>query len=470
MTSAICTLLLLGFQAPVLETDPAALVALLGSRRYADRQSAADSLERLGRAALPALRVAQDSPDLEVRTRSVALLRRIEGAMLVQPTMLKLDFNDATLSDIISSLSDQSGFKIGIYPDGLMRSKGQKFTLRAAGPVSFWRGIDLLCDAARLRPNPGVVGAMAGRAPTFALVAGTPLPILPSWDHGPFRVSLIRLHSERDVSFGTAMAGRPVPAARRSAIPGQADENSGPGARPIPILNVQFNFQLQVSVEPRLSMTQSGGVQLLEAVDDVGNALAQPASDARPQGIAANRGLGHLRGISSHQLQLVVPLNRPDPAGKTIKVLKGAVPILVASRRPEPLIVPIAGAAGKSFENRETAVVIHAIRKSQNQIQTTIDMTIRSVGDAVPIFQADPDVSADSFQPQPDAPQQQIEVVDHQGRVLPWYQTSHQPELSRIAMTLNQFGPGSEPKEIRFYSLTKAITNVAFEFRDIPMP
>jgi hypothetical protein len=217
-------------------------------------------------------------------------------------------------------------------------------------------------------------------------------------------------------------------------------------------------------------MMQSGNAQVLEAIDDAGNSLVQSPSDAHPRRLITSRIARQYGGTSGQQLQLVVPLQRPDSPGGTIKVLKGVVPILVASRRPEPLIVPIADAMGKSFENRETAVVIHAIRKNPNQTQTTIELTIRSVEESIPIFHADPDNPEDSFEPRIDIPHHQIDVVDTQGRLLPWFQTSHNPEISKMSMTLNQFVPGIDPKEIRIYFLTKAVTNVPFEFRDIRMP
>ena len=50
------------------QSDPSALVGQLGAARYADREAAAGALERLGRAALPALRAARDHRDPEVRS------------------------------------------------------------------------------------------------------------------------------------------------------------------------------------------------------------------------------------------------------------------------------------------------------------------------------------------------------------------------------------------------------------------
>src|SRR5262245_3873734 len=76
------------------------LVQQLGSSRYQERESAAAGLERIGRAALPALREAREQRDPEVRTRASALVNRIEGALLTQPTMLRLDFEARPLPEV----------------------------------------------------------------------------------------------------------------------------------------------------------------------------------------------------------------------------------------------------------------------------------------------------------------------------------------------------------------------------------
>ena len=54
------------------------LVAGLGSTEFTEREEATRLLDRIGLAALPALRSAAGSPDLEVRRRAVELVTRIE--------------------------------------------------------------------------------------------------------------------------------------------------------------------------------------------------------------------------------------------------------------------------------------------------------------------------------------------------------------------------------------------------------
>ncbi|HMF37851.1 MAG TPA: hypothetical protein VKF17_14485, partial [Isosphaeraceae bacterium] len=97
--------------------DAAALVEKLGSASYAERE-ATKSLESLGSKALPALKAALKARDPEVRMRARALINKIEGNLLIQESLVRLDFKDATLDEIVKSLSKQAGFEVGLAPTG----------------------------------------------------------------------------------------------------------------------------------------------------------------------------------------------------------------------------------------------------------------------------------------------------------------------------------------------------------------
>src|SRR4051812_31600943 len=99
-------LVVLAMLAQASAAGPADLVERLGSGRYADRQAASDALERLGREALPALRLGREARDAEIRSRSSALINKIEGALLTQPTMVTLDFDDRPLKDVVKEIGD----------------------------------------------------------------------------------------------------------------------------------------------------------------------------------------------------------------------------------------------------------------------------------------------------------------------------------------------------------------------------
>ena len=61
---------------------------------------------------------------MEIKTRAQGLSLKIETALSTQPTFVKLDFNRASLLAVAQSLSEQTGFKILLYPQNLTRGTG----------------------------------------------------------------------------------------------------------------------------------------------------------------------------------------------------------------------------------------------------------------------------------------------------------------------------------------------------------
>jgi len=464
------------------DRDPAALVAQLGAARYADRQAAAEALERIGRPALPALRTARDSRDLEVRTRAWSVSQKIEGASLTQPTRIRLDFNDTPLTDVTKALSLQAGFKMALYPPNLPKWRLQRVTLHGSQPVDFWKAVDQLCDAAGLQYNSSMHGFGGDREPIFALTDGSQRALTPISDHGPFRVSLLGVDYQRHLIYARSGAiGELTPPRPRPAALEPAPDDAGPpprlrpvtnepaprdaGLRPRlhPVTNVQFTAQLVVAAEPRLTLTYlHGSLQLIEAVDERGNSLI-PAGKRGP----AVRTAAYFGMMSGPVVQLPAPLDRPLGAGESIKKLRGIIPLTVSSRRPDPLIVPLTNTTGKTFENPDVQLTVHEIRPMPNTRNTLVELTIRPSGRNPSSSSDDVDGFTNLMQ-RPDPSQLQIEVADSRGQMIPWFQSGADAESSRVTLTLTN--PTTELKELRYYTLTRSSVNVPFEFTDIPMP
>src|SRR5262249_28798236 len=158
----------------------------------------------LGRQALPALRAAHDSRDPEVRSRASALIARIENALLTQPTLVALDFDDRPLKEVVREVGERSGIKLALTPEGNAVFDGRRVTLPDPSPMPFWKAIDRICDVGQVQYS-FMNLHQTGREPSFNLTAYGQRPAGPSWDTGPFRVILIGVHYQRDVLFG----GRP---------------------------------------------------------------------------------------------------------------------------------------------------------------------------------------------------------------------------------------------------------------------
>jgi hypothetical protein len=63
--------------------------------------------------------------------------------------------------------------------------------------------------------------------------------------------------------------------------------------------------------------------------------------------------------------------------------------------------------------------------------------------------------------------QQEIELTDAQGHPVHWYPSTFDAEGSRLTLSLRD---QATPVELRYFGLSRASTEVDFEFADIPLP
>jgi hypothetical protein len=231
------------------------------------------------------------------------------------------------------------------------------------------------------------------------------------------------------------------------------------------VTTVQFSAQLLLAAEPRLSFSHVGAVELVEAIDDSGNSLVLPPSDETGH----HRFAGYFGVTTGPAVQLQAFLRRPDSAGERIKKLRGVVPSTVSSRRPNPLVVPLKNAVGKTFENQEHRLTVHDFRPSPNNHNMVLELSIRANGSDPSADRAEADVFNNGLH-RADPQHLQIEVIDIRGQLIPYFQSPAEAESSRFTLTLTNLPQTSQPKELRYYTLTRATVKIPFEFADIPMP
>ncbi len=308
---------------------------------------------------------------------------------------------------------------MALLPENAPAVQDKRITLREPIPVPFWKAIDRLCDAGHLQYNVAMHVPPHSREPVFPLYANGIRPAGPMSDSGPFRVNLVSLHYQRDVVFVAPpppvnwMGLPPAP------LPGPVNQN-----RPGSTITEQFYAQVQVAAEPRMSLSQNGPLRIVEAVDDRGQSLLLSSGSSSVTPRYSN---GYFGLTSGSTLQMQAPLRHPDSPGKVIRKLRGVVPAMVATRKSGPLVAPLSGPLGKSFQNDEVSLDILDVRINPNPNinQTSIDLSIRSRS-GQPGSQAGPD--GEILIHRPDMHQQQIEVVDAQGRPIPWYHSSYDAE------------------------------------------
>jgi hypothetical protein len=456
--------------------DAGALVGQLGSARYGERQAATEALEKLGVEALPALRAARGSEDPEVRQRVRAILSRIESERMVRATMLRLDFVDRPLPEVVSEIAQKSGIALQLMPPDPVAWRGRRVTLKSEVAVPFWAALDQLCEAAQVRPVPNMGGMAEGRG-GLVLSTGSIGEAGPTSDRGPFRTVITQTNYHVVRSFGSALGtpfepalvigpnGRPLVDAARPGAAGAEGRRS-----------VSFGIEAQILVEPRMAVVQTGPPRLTAAVDDLGQSLVPTEGVPGAGGMRSGMVMGGVGG-----LQISIALKPPERFGSRIVDLEGTVPVIATARKDEPLVIPLAGAVGKTFESEDASVTIHAVDPAPNNPPggTLVELSIRpkaTVGDNPAEMGGGGLMAQGQFlglTRMPGSGQGPIEVADAQGRIYrQWFPRSSQANMEEIRMTLallSSEGVGP-PAEIRYYGMSRTPTEVGFHFKDVPMP
>jgi hypothetical protein len=132
-------------------------VKKLSSGSYPEREKAGRMLEKIGKAALPALRDAADHADLETRRRAVIVMERIEDRLVfdqvLAATPIHLQFKNVPASDALREVGEQTGLRLGLVP-GKERSLSVE-----GGPLPYWQAWRRLRTAAKLEESDYAVSA-----------------------------------------------------------------------------------------------------------------------------------------------------------------------------------------------------------------------------------------------------------------------------------------------------------------------
>jgi hypothetical protein len=424
--------------------DAAALVARLGSGTLAERAESAKALEAMGREALPALEAALRSPDAEVRSRALSVWERIQKGLMVRASMVRLQGEDRPLREVVRSIGEQGGFSLEIS----QRGSEPLINPREPLPIPFWQAVDRL----------GLVGGHF----TIANPRGGHFPSLefggsgdacPSTFSGPFRITLRGLHDHRDRSLIVGPWLRVDEMNQRIPIPRTAREREA-----------RFYIDLRMLIEPRMWFTQEGPARAVEAVDDLGQSLVRRDTTR----VEADHSLMYNGGgVTQGQFQL--DLAMPDKPGSSIVRLRGSIPVAIQVRKAVPALeIPLPDARGKTFANEDGVFTVRDFSEDDRGARIVVEVRINLDRYELPAGR-DREIAASRLRC---LTSHQVEIVDADGTVLADVGAGGTSPngYAWMSFAVRKDRNKTRPARFRYYGMVRAFTDVAFEFRNIPMP
>jgi hypothetical protein len=375
-----------------------------------------------------------------------------EADRLLRPTPVKLDYADQPVGDVVRSLAERTGVPMVLNPDEPTASwRKKRISLTAPEPVPFWAAID------RLEPSAGLILDELHGARELRLWSdrGTLGPV--SYDR-VFRCRLASVNDERERIYGDP--GFQLHSSFRRASGGR--DARDPGA-----LWERFFVQLEVMGEPRpmTSLEPAGPPRIIEALDDQDRPLIlEPGAKPIDEYPRKYYDRGWYAGFDAN-----LYLKTPDPSSRSIRRLKGTVPIVMWGRRARALMVPLGGSEGRTFKG--AGVSLKIVKLKTDGPAPSVELELRADPPAppedprYPLFDTYPGLVVQRYD-------EQFEVLDAAGTRLPFDGRSSEfdPAVTRATIHLKPGHRGGPPDRLRFHGLVRIETEVGFEFADIPLP
>jgi hypothetical protein len=141
-----------------------------------------------------------------------------------------------------------------------------------------------------------------------------------------------------------------------------------------------------------------------------------------------------------------------------LRRLRGTLPVIVSATRPDPLVISLDDAPGKSYRHEQTTLRLRIIYDSAKQTQIEVILTQDS----------SPTPSRD--QRARGALRHRFGFEDRDGHPLSWlpvYEYVGPGKETHISMMISA---GERPLRLRFHGLVWSSTEIPFEFADVPLP
>ena len=366
---------------------------------------------------------------------------------MTRPSLVRLVNQDSPVEVVLKDLERQTDLTLELHQD----PPHELVALHEPAAVSFWTALERIGLNGVYHQDPG-----KGKYPTLGLSKG------PTWAFsstaGSFRVSLTGLHLHHDRQLIRGPWTRIDRFGQRINVPGGEDLKGN---------SVTFFGGLEVMVEPRMWFTQEAPARLTEASDDLGQSLLpeKPGLETR---LSDNAHFSFYGGSGVTNVRTEFRLRPADHSGRVAR-LRGVVPVMLHVRRPDPtLIIPLVDAAGKTFRCDDAEFTIQTVVDSPTA--TVVSMSVRlNVAKAELPDNPDGELITTRLQVMG---AHQLKLTDAGGTVLAEAISSGWgggDTPSHYQWNINTFQNG-HATHLRYFSMLRARSEAAFDFRDVPLP
>ncbi len=426
--------------------SPADLAAQVVSGEPGAHEEAAGALEEIGRAALPALRVAIGrADDLAASKRLADVIDLIERRRLRRATPVEFEAKDVPVVEAVAEFGRKAGVRLSLDPSGSALWSSNRVNL-APSTLGFWEGLDRLGEAGGFRPDPsGYWSIGPATSEPVVRLAKAEGPAMRTSYAGPYRIDLLSLNRHRRTT---------------QTRPGTA-----------PRIIDEFVATLQLFPEPGLEIDRNGSPRVDEAVDDKGTDL-RPESTFDPSPQRANM-FRQWRPEAPGALAFRVPLAIPAALGGTLKQFRGDLPITALARTGPLMTFKLDGAEGRPVSAGGVTLVVQRVDRVKERI-SAFQVLIRGepINQTPGISPGPRQLTLGRLRP-PYHADDHFQVIDDQGRLHSLFSNvmNHRPDGSfEVRINLSSYTYLGPATTVRYCGLVGEAVEVPFAFEDVPLP
>lgn len=412
---------LLPAQAPAPSAEQ--LIAQLSAADFRQREAAAQALENLGEAALPAMRKVQPHADPEARQRLTSLIARGERAFLIAPKRVTINADQTPVSQVFAEITRQTGYKLSAQ-----QTQGLLVTLRTENQP-FWEVVDAVCRQCGL-------GLQQQYDNTNTLTFFRAGRLTPNVCYaGPFRIAAASFHHSRTLDLS-------MPAANAVGRP----------------LTESLTLTISVIGEPKVPLMSLGQPRLLDATDETGQSLVPPQARVYESNYH-HYYYGQRNALMQTQVQLL-----GHGSAKTLRRAVGTLPLtMLAEQRPEIVVDDILKVKGRKFESGQVVLEIDDVKEQPNR-QWSVRATARR------------NAAENQYDyTWTNSLGQRVELFDTHGQKFNTERFDWESGSPTSVAGTFHFGDGGnaklgKPARLVYYNWITTQHQIVFDFRDLPLP